>query len=172
MIDHVSLAVRDLAASAAAYERMLAPLGVARLVERSGAVGFGKRYPEFWLNRRPSQIAMPPDTGAHVCLRAPDEEAVRAFHAAALAAGCKDAGAPGPRQAAITMYFGAFVFDLDGNKVEAANFPREPAKSSQAIYPATAPKRASRSLGTKDLASLCPADLPKTSAAKARVPAG
>ena len=108
---------------------MLAPLGLARLVERSGAVGFGKRYPELWLNHRPRQIAMPPDTGAHVCLRAPDEGAVRAFHAAALAGGCKDAGAPGPRQAAITMYFGAFVFDLDGNKVEAASFPRDPAQS-------------------------------------------
>ena len=83
MIDHVSLAVRDLVASAEAYERILAPLGLVRLVERSGAVGFGKRYPELWLNHRPRQTAMPPDTGAHVCLRAPNEEAVRAFHAAA-----------------------------------------------------------------------------------------
>ena len=130
MIDHVSLAVRDLVASAGAYEHILAPLGLVRLVERSGAVGFGKRYPELWLNHRPRQTAMPPDTGAHVCLRAPDEGAVRAFHAAALAGGCKDAGAPGPRQAAITMYFGAFVFDPDGNKVEAASFPRDPAQSS------------------------------------------
>jgi catechol 2,3-dioxygenase-like lactoylglutathione lyase family enzyme len=73
MIDHVSLAVRDLVASAEAYERILAPLGLVRLVERSGAVGFGKRYPELWLNHRPRQIAMPPDTGAHVCLRAHDE---------------------------------------------------------------------------------------------------
>ena len=56
MIDHVSLAVRDLVASAEAYERILAPLGLVRLVERSGAVGFGKRYPELWLNRRPRQL--------------------------------------------------------------------------------------------------------------------
>jgi hypothetical protein len=84
MIDHVSLAVRDLVASAEAYARMLVPLGRLRLVERSGAVGFGKRYPELWLNHRLRQIAVPPDTGAHVCLRAPDEGAVRAFHAAAL----------------------------------------------------------------------------------------
>jgi hypothetical protein len=97
MIDHMSLAVHDLVASAEAYERMLAPLGLGRLVERSGAVSFGKRYPELWLNHRPGQIAMPPDTGAHVCLRSPDEGSVRAFHAAALAGGCKDAGAPGPR---------------------------------------------------------------------------
>ena len=49
MIDHVSLAVRDLVASAEAYERMLTLLGLVRLVERSGTVGFGKRYPELWL---------------------------------------------------------------------------------------------------------------------------
>ena len=60
MIDHVSLAVRDLVASAEAYESC-SPLGLVRLVERSGAVGFGKRYPELWLNHRPGQIAMPPN---------------------------------------------------------------------------------------------------------------
>ncbi|WP_158812710.1 VOC family protein [Methylocapsa sp. S129] len=130
MIDHVSIAVRDLAASADVYERLLAPLGLIRLVERPGAVGFGKRYPEFWLNHRPRQAPAPPDAGAHVCLRAPDEQAVRTFHAAALAAGCKDAGAPGPRQGAMTIYFGAFVFDLDGNKVEAVSFPRDAAQRS------------------------------------------
>ena len=73
MINHVSLAVHDLVASAEAYERMLAPLGLARLVERSGAVSLGKRYSELWLNHRPGQIAMPPNTGAHVCLHSPDE---------------------------------------------------------------------------------------------------
>jgi catechol 2,3-dioxygenase-like lactoylglutathione lyase family enzyme len=160
MIDHVSLAVRDLVASAEAYERMLVPLGLLRLVERSGAVGFGKRYPELWLNHRPRQIAMPPDTGAHVCLRASDEGAVRAFHAAALAGGCKDAGAPGPRQAAITMYFAAFVFDLDGNKVEAASFPRDPAQilshtrgyGSQAASRSLVPSVGFHPLGTFTLA--------------------
>ena len=134
MIDHVSLAVRDLVVSAEAYERMLARSAFARLVERSGAVGFGKRYPELWLNHCPGQIAMPTGAGAHVCLNSSDEGTVRAFHAAALAGGCEDAGGPGPRHAAITMYFAAFVFDLDGNKVEAASFPRDPAQSSYAIY--------------------------------------
>ena len=124
MIDHVSIAVRDLAAAAAFYEPVLAPLGLARLVTRERTVGFGKRYPEFWLNLREGLAPVAPDTGCHVCLRAPDEAAVRAFYAAALGAGGTDAGAPGPRQAAVTTYYGAFVHDLDGNKIEAVTFPR------------------------------------------------
>lgn len=124
MIDHVSIAVRDLAASAALYEAILAPLGLARLVQRPATVGFGKRYPEFWLNLRQGLAPVPTDTGSHVCLRAPDEDAVRAFHATALERGCTSAGDPGPRQGAQTTYFGAFVYDLDGNKIEAVFFPR------------------------------------------------
>lgn len=125
MIDHVSLAVADLERSAAFYEKVLAPLGLGRLVARDGAtVGFGKRYPEFWLNARAGLAPQPDTNGTHVCLRAPSEDAVRHFHAAALSEGGRDAGAPGPRQAAFTTYFGAFILDFDGNKIEAVNFPR------------------------------------------------
>ncbi len=124
MIDHVSIAVRDLAASAALYERVLAPLGLTKLVERPATVGFGKRYPEFWLNARPDLAPVPGDTGCHVCLRAPSEAAVRQFFAAALSLGCTSAGDPGPRKATMTDYFGAFILDPDGNKIEAVAFPR------------------------------------------------
>ena len=123
MIDHVSVAVSDLAAAAAFYDRLLGPLGYTRLVERERTVGFGKRYPEVWLNLREGMAPVEPGTGAHVALRARDEAAVRAFHAAALANGGSDAGAPGPRQAAMTAYYGAFVYDPDGNKIEAVTFP-------------------------------------------------
>ncbi len=124
MIDHVSIAVSDLAASAALYERLLSPLGLLRLVTREGTVGFGKRYPEFWLNHRAGLPPGPANPGTHICLRAPDEAAVRAFFAAALAGGCIDDGAPGPRQGAMTVYYGAFILDRDGNKIEAVTFPR------------------------------------------------
>ncbi len=124
MIDHLSLAVRDLERSAAFYDSVLAPLGLTRLVTREGSVGFGKAYPEFWLNARGDLGPQPENTGTHVALRAPSEDAVRAFHAAALAAGGRDAGAPGPRQAAMTTYCGAFILDPDGNKIEAVNFSR------------------------------------------------
>jgi len=123
MIDHISLPVSDLARSAAFFEAVLAPLGYRKLVERPSTIGFGKKYPEFWLNARPGLPPAPEDTGLHVALRAPDAAAVAAFHAAALAHGGRDDGAPGPRPAALTTYFGAFIRDPDGNKVEALSFP-------------------------------------------------
>lgn len=123
MIDHISLPVSDLARSAAFFEAVLAPLGYRKLVERPATVGFGRKYPEFWLNLRPGLVPAPEDTGLHIALRAPDATAVAAFHAAALAHGGRDDGAPGPRPAAMTTYFGAFIRDPDGNKVEALSFP-------------------------------------------------
>jgi catechol 2,3-dioxygenase-like lactoylglutathione lyase family enzyme len=54
MIDHASIGVRDLAAAAAFYEQVLATIGLEKLVVRETTVGFGKRYPEFWLNARPA----------------------------------------------------------------------------------------------------------------------
>ena len=122
MIDHVSMPVRDLARSAGFYGSLLQPLGYALLVERTSTVGFGKRYPELWLNSRPGMPANPANVGAHVALRAIGEDAVRAFHAAALANGGQSDGEPGPRQAAMTTYYGAFILDPDGNKIEAVAF--------------------------------------------------
>jgi catechol 2,3-dioxygenase-like lactoylglutathione lyase family enzyme len=123
MIDHVSVPVRNLEASTAFYERVLTPLGYSRLVERPATVGFGKKYPEIWLNLRTNMGAVEDNPGAHIALRAGSEEAVRAFHAAALAHGGSSAGDPGPRQAAMTTYYGAFIRDPDGNKLEAVSFP-------------------------------------------------
>jgi catechol 2,3-dioxygenase-like lactoylglutathione lyase family enzyme len=122
MIDHVSIPVRDLAASAGFYELVLAPLGYKRLVQRTTSIGFGKKYPEVWLNARADMPAAPVNPGAHVALRASSQEAVRAFHAAALRHGGTNDGEPGPRQAAMTTYFGAFILDPDGNKIEALTF--------------------------------------------------
>lgn len=122
MIDHVSIAVRDLAASARFYEAVLAPLGFEKLRVRPTTVGFGNRYPEFWLNVRPAMPSIPDDSGTHVCLRAGSKEAVDAFHAAALAAGGVDDGAPGPRPEYSEGYYAAFVRDRDGNRIEAVTF--------------------------------------------------
>ncbi|MEC9431838.1 MAG: VOC family protein [Pseudomonadota bacterium] len=123
MIDHVSLPVADLSAARAFYAAVLAPLGYRLLVERPASVAFGKRYPELWLNARPGRPPEPPGSGAHVCLRAASVEAVNAFHAAGLAAGGEDDGAPGLRAAAQVTYHGAFLRDPDGNRVEAMTVP-------------------------------------------------
>jgi len=123
MIDHLSIPVGDLEAAARFYERVLAPLGYRRLVEREASVGFGKRYPEVWLNHRPGRRAEPSGAGFDLCLRARGEAEVRAFFDAALAAGGTSAGDPGPRRAAMTGYYAAFIEDLDGHRIEAATFP-------------------------------------------------
>jgi catechol 2,3-dioxygenase-like lactoylglutathione lyase family enzyme len=127
MIDHISIPVRDLKASARFYEALLAPLGMTRVVERSTTIGFGKTYPEFWLNVRVKLEPQPEDSGAHIALRAPSTEAVDAFHAAALAAGAHSDGTPGMRLEYSTHYYAAFVRDWDGNRVEAVTFLRDPA---------------------------------------------
>jgi catechol 2,3-dioxygenase-like lactoylglutathione lyase family enzyme len=87
MIDHVSIAVRDLAGCGRFYDAALAPLGFRRMIVRPATIGFGKKYPEFWLNERRAMTAVDVESGAHVALRAPDTQAVDAFYAAALHAG-------------------------------------------------------------------------------------
>ncbi|MBL8568923.1 MAG: VOC family protein [Phreatobacter sp.] len=123
MIDHVSVAVSDLACSTAFYDAVFAPIGLARLVTRERSVGYGKTYPEFWINLREGYQPPPGDPGTHICLRTRGEASVIAFHAAALAHDGEDSGAPGPRQAAMTTYFGAFILDPDRNKIEVLTFP-------------------------------------------------
>ena len=123
MIDHVSIAVRDLKAGARFYRPLLATLGMSKLREwPDAAIGYGKKYPEFWLNRRADTPSIPADSGVHVCLRAPSTEAVDAFHAAALAAGGTSDGAPGFRAHYHESYYAAFVRDPDGNRIEAVTF--------------------------------------------------
>ena len=98
------------------------PIDQERVVTRPHTLGFGKTYPEVWLNLRPALVPVA-NGGVHVALRARSDEAVREFPAAALAAGGTCDGPPGPRRAEMTPYFGAFILCPDGNKVEAVAFP-------------------------------------------------
>lgn len=121
MIDHVSVAVRDLAKAIAFYDALLATLGMTRLETRPATAGYGKTYAEFWINHRPGMTAPAPD-GAHVCLRARSPDRVEAFHAAALAQGASSDGAPGLRPHHGDGYYAAFIRDPDGNRIEAVTF--------------------------------------------------
>ncbi|MCF8477526.1 MAG: VOC family protein [Pseudolabrys sp.] len=126
MIDHVSVPVRDLAAAIRFYEAVLGALGMTRLETRPATVGFGKKYPEFWINLRADMAAVEAQsgarTGAHVCFRAREPAIVDAFHAAAVAAGGTSDGAPGLRPQHGEGYYAAFIRDPDGNRVEAVTF--------------------------------------------------
>ena len=131
MIDHISIGVSDLERSERFYEATLAPLGLAKLVTRPGTVGFGKRYPEFWINLRSGMLPVAPESGSHVCLRARSESEVDVFHAAALGAGGSSDGAPGLRPHDRVRYYAAFIRDPDGNRIEAVTFPAGDAVAPQ-----------------------------------------
>ena len=125
MIDHVSIAVRDLKSAEMFYAAVLTPLGMTKLRDwPNTAVGYGKTYPEFWINKRPGMNAVASDSGVHICLRAPDAAAVDGFHTAALKAGGSSDGAPGLRPEYNNAYYAAFIRDPDGNRIEAVTFLR------------------------------------------------
>ena len=125
MIDHVSVGVSDLERAARFYESALAALGLSCVVTRPATIGFGKNYPEFWINLRADMAAVEPASGVHICLRAKSTGEVDAFHAAALQAGGRSDGAPGLRPHDRVRYYAAFVVDPDGNRIEAVTFPTE-----------------------------------------------
>lgn len=115
MIDHIGLKVKDLARSRRFYSGALAPLGYRIVREFEKAAGFGTGdKPEFWIGQDLS-----PGPTAHVAFASPDRNTVGAFYSAALAAGGRDNGAPGLRSQYHPNYYGAFVFDPDGNNIEA-----------------------------------------------------
>ncbi len=126
MIDHISIAVRDLSKAESFYAAVLKPLGLIKMREwPDAAIGFGKKHPEFWINKRAAMERVADDSGVHICLRAPDTAAVDAFHAAALKAGGTSDGEPGLRPHYYAGYYAAFIRDPDGNRIEAVTFLRD-----------------------------------------------
>jgi catechol 2,3-dioxygenase-like lactoylglutathione lyase family enzyme len=102
MIDHLSLTVSDYSASRDFYAAALVPLGYSLMLEPAAGVGgFGRDKPEFWIG-----AGGPPQSGVHVAFAAADHAAVDAFYAAALTAGGRDNGAPGPRPIYHEHYYG------------------------------------------------------------------
>lgn len=121
MIDHMTFGVTDFARSTAFYDHAFAPLGITRLinvpVEHTDGVfvaGYGDDRPWFWLAEERATTGL-----LHIALQAKTHTAVDAFYAAALQAGGRDNGAPGPRPHYHANYYGAFVLDPDGHNIEA-----------------------------------------------------
>jgi catechol 2,3-dioxygenase-like lactoylglutathione lyase family enzyme len=122
MLDHVSLGVSDLELSRRFYDAALKPLWLTRIVDFAGrgsdyGAAPGSLGVEFTITREAG--VKTPIAGLHLCFRAPDRAAVRTFHAAALVAGGRDDGAPGLRPQYHADYYGAFVLDPDGHRIEA-----------------------------------------------------
>ncbi len=120
MIDHTGIGVADVASSAAFYDAALGALGMRRamqLPENDGTdgIGYGIDYPIFWIDR-----FHPHSTKQHTAFIAKSRAEVDAFYAAAMRAGGIDNGAPAAREEQSTpIYYAAFVFDPDGNNIEA-----------------------------------------------------
>ncbi len=123
MISHASLGVRSLASSTRFFDACLSALGYVRLYGTDKVSGYGRPGGEAALDLFPIGPADAPRTipGFHLALDAPSRAAVGAFHAAAIAAGGADAGAPGLRPQYHERYYAAFVLDLDGHKIEAVH---------------------------------------------------
>ena len=131
MLHHVSVGVHDVERAAKFYDPVLKTLGYSRVMEfLPDAIAYGesRERPEFWIGRPHNQQPPSSGNGVHVAFLAKSRQAVSKFHAAALKAGGSNNGEPGPRPDYGPSYYGAFIYDLDGNKVEAMLI--EPAKAA------------------------------------------
>jgi len=114
MYDHITLQVKDVGASVRFYESALAPLGHVLGSRSESGAGLGPAgAPALWLSRGST------GPGVHVAFRAPDRACVDRFHREGLKAGGRDNGGPGLRPDYGPTYYAAFLFDPDGNNVEA-----------------------------------------------------
>ncbi len=122
-VDHVSIPVADFERSARFYDDVLATLGLQRRKERAGAaIGWGPddvAPPIFWILPRADAGAANSGIGLHISFRARDRAQVHAFHDTAMKLGATDAGAPGERPQYTAGFYGCFVLDPDGYKIEA-----------------------------------------------------
>jgi catechol 2,3-dioxygenase-like lactoylglutathione lyase family enzyme len=153
MLHHVSIGVGDVTRAATFYDPVLKALGYKRVMEfMPYAIGYGetKSHPEFWIGLPHNQMTATAGNGTHVGFSARSKAQVNAFHSAALSAGGSNDGEPGPRPDYGPEYYGAFVYDLDGNKVEATLhvLVKEVAKAA-AKKPAKKAKKAKKAKNAK-----------------------
>lgn len=121
MLDHVSFGVPDLDRAAAFYDAVLGAIGWVRTFTHARCVGYGLpgAKDEVFAILASGADARSPGVGCHLAFAASTRSAVAAFHAAALARGALDEGAPGLRPECGPDYYAAFARDLDGYRIEA-----------------------------------------------------
>lgn len=125
VISHVSIGTNDFDNLRAFYLAVLPSVGAKILMEHPGAVAFGRQFPEFWIgvphDGKPASIG----NGFHIGFIADDKAQVHAFYDAAIAAGATCDGPPGPRPLYGEPYYGCFVRDPEGHKIEASFWDEE-----------------------------------------------
>lgn len=119
MFSHVTIGSNDLAKAKSFYDELLKPLGLVRHLEFPTAVGYGRPdgRPQLWVLNPLDEKAATVGNGVTIGLEADDQGGVDAAYKAAMSAGAKDEGAPGLRPHYHPDYYGAYVRDLDGNKI-------------------------------------------------------
>lgn len=125
IVSHVSIGTNQFDAAAAFYDQVLTTLNCKRIMEHPGAIAYGREFPEFWLQTPINEQAATVGNGTHIGFIAHSKEQVHAFFDAAVAANASDDGPPGPRPHYGEPYYGCFVRDLDGHKIEAAYWDME-----------------------------------------------
>jgi catechol 2,3-dioxygenase-like lactoylglutathione lyase family enzyme len=121
VLGHLSFGVRDLARATTFYDAVLATIGFVRVWTNPTAAGYGPPGSEDKFALKLRDGAAPPGKGFHLAFDAADRKAVDQFHAAALAHGGADNGAPGLRPHYSPTYYAAFVIDPDGYEIEAVH---------------------------------------------------
>lgn len=122
MIHHVSVGTNDVRRARAFYDPLMTLIGFRVLKSSDRSVHYGASDIVFSLETPVNGKPASPGNGVHIAFQAPDRETVRRFHSAAVANGGSDGGAPGIRGDYNANYYGAFVRDLDGNKIEAVTY--------------------------------------------------
>jgi catechol 2,3-dioxygenase-like lactoylglutathione lyase family enzyme len=118
-LHHVSVGVNDVARAKTFYEPLMKILRLRVLKETATAVHYGVDSIIFSLETPVDRKPATAGNGAHIAFGAPDTATVDAFYREAMRLGARDGGAPGPRPKYSAGYYGAFVFDPEGNKLEA-----------------------------------------------------
>ena len=131
IVSHVSIGTNDFARATAFYDQVMPIIGAKRVHEQADAVAYGKAFPEVWVQAPLDGAPASVGNGTHFGFIAPSRDAVDAFHAAALAAGATDDGAPGPRAEYGEPYYGCFLRDPDGHKIKAAYWDFELAQKAE-----------------------------------------
>jgi len=119
ILSHVSIGTNDFDKSKKFYETVLAALGCRVIMEHPGAVAFGREFPEFWVGTTFDGKKATVGNGSHFGFNAASKAEVDRFYAAAIANGAKPDGEPGARADYGEPYYGCFVRDPDGHKIEA-----------------------------------------------------
>jgi catechol 2,3-dioxygenase-like lactoylglutathione lyase family enzyme len=122
MIHHVSIGTNDLTRAKAFYDPLMSLVGFRLLKLSDKAAHYGASDIVFSLETPVDGLRATAGNGVHIAFQAPDRETVRRFHEIAVANGGTDEGGPGIRENYNANYYGAFVRDLDGNKIEAVTY--------------------------------------------------